>query len=129
MASYVKTITNSIEFLGMGPPTLYSAATYGTSVYGEGSNDFIQGIGKYLSNSLSLAETVIKSPRKLINEEIFPSMDMLEEKKGDGSGYYYVFRKPSQDAEDRSLATWVESTASAISFTCVAGASTNWTES
>jgi hypothetical protein len=126
MAAFTQTIAIGINALGMGPATRSSAATFGSDVFGEGSNDLPQKIGKFLANSITPTEVYSKKTTKLISESISPSMEMYEERKGDGSGYYYVFKKPDTNAEERTLAQWALTSDPSNSFTCVAGASTTW---
>jgi hypothetical protein len=130
MADFTQTIVNSMAMLGMGPATRYSAASWGSGIWGEGSNDFIQKIGKFFGNSITVGDSLSKQVNfmRTFSNSMIVTVAAVQETLQDGSGYFYVFKRPSTDAEDRTNAVWVQQSGGAVSFTCVAGADTIWSE-
>ncbi len=71
MTAFTKTITDSISLAGCTPSTLWDDATFSkwdTAFWDDGTRDIVQTIGKLISESLSSADTLVKSTTKTISE-------------------------------------------------------------
>lgn len=147
MADYTITISNYIYTSG---PDLTIPSLWGTMVWGDNWNytsyGTIKDIEVLRDNSISADSTVGFDYEKLIEELITPDSaqvkdvvkftsetitvesETTEETLQDGSGYYYVFRRPSEDAEDRTNPSWTAVAEDTESWTSGAAASTSWSE-
>ncbi len=130
MADWTQTITNNLAFLGIGPPTKWNEFNWGEGNWGDGTEDLVTEVGKLISNSQpsTTAVQLFVGYGIVISESIAPTFEMSEETLTDGSGYNYVFRRPSTDAEDRTLPTWTEVDDGTVTWACQAAASTTWSE-
>lgn len=131
MADFSKTISNSINCLGPAPSTKWGTGTpytmtWGTSKWGEGTEDLQIAFIKVISESVIPSDSVAKSASKQLSDSLTLSGDMGSESLQDGSGYYYVFSTPTTDGESRLIPTYAEGSVSSQSYTCLSVASINW---
>lgn len=131
MADLTKTITNQINFFGPAPSTKWGVGfnytmTWGTSKWGEGTEDLITSVEKMISNSITPSDAFGKDVIKMISNSLSPTSETTYEDLQTSNGYFYVFVKPTTDAESRNLAAYTESTRPSASYTSAAVASTNW---
>lgn len=102
--------------------------TWGTSLWGEGTQDLIVAIEKLLSNSITPSDDYFLHPDKLISNSIVHTSETTNEGLQSGNGYSYVFVGPTTEAEDRNLSTYTEGSAASTSYTAGASTSTTWSE-
>lgn len=127
MADFTQSVTNSLEFTGLGPSSKWDSMLWTTDKWDEGSQDFVQDVGKYITNSLTSDTTISNSINKIIENSLTPTGDLSSETLTDGSGYNYIFPLPTTEGESRSSSTFSESTAASTSFTTGTNPSTSWT--
>ena len=129
MADWTISISNSLNLFGAGPSSLWYKHNWGEFLWGEGTEDMIHGIFKVIDNSQSISDTVSKSITRKVTNNLAMTSAMTEEMLKDGSGYNYVFVKPSTDGEDRSLTQWSSADIGDVAtYTCAAAGGTTWTE-
>jgi hypothetical protein len=127
MADYNVTLSNTLNVFGGSPSSKWGDMLWGEN-WGEGSEDLPVDIEKVLSESLSLDSSVSKEPEKVISEQVTVTSETTYEDLRDGNGYYYVFPKPTTDAEQRNLTTWTEATEDTETYTSQAATTTTWSE-
>ena len=125
MTLLTQTITNSITMFGIGPTTKWGTAVFGTSKWGEGSEDLGQVVIKQIDNSVSPDTTVNFKYVKGINETL--TFDF----EGDFEGLYdgiwgYVFTKPTNDNDERNVTTWVDDPDETSGWSLGATETDNW---
>lgn len=138
MADFTKNITNTVNVFGAGPSTKWGQSigypytmTWGTSTWGEGES-LPYSFVKVITNSQDLTfEYAGGAVAKYVDLGSAPlDSDLGSEMLRDGTGNWnYVFPSNTAEGEDRSFATWTETTASDATFTCQAAAGTVWSES
>lgn len=143
MADYSVTIANATTPLGMSPPVIWNAFTWGSSFWGY-TGDFTLQYSHLIAEALTasplltfaathdLGETV--SSDSAVTVEFTLTLantftltgDMLSETLSDGSGYDYVYPDRTTDAEGRDFPTWASGTAQTSSWSTATAASTTW---
>lgn len=111
MADFTQTITNSVRCLGPDLTTKWGSTQpmiWGQSKWGEGSL------------------TMQLSPEKAMSESLAFSGDLSSETLQDRGGYYYVFPKPAEDAEDRNLSSFTSQTQGSQTYTSLSVTSATW---
>ena len=150
MADFVITVSNSIRFLGGGPSTKWStnpASTYtmvwGTSKWGEGTEDIPNVVEAIISSSFSLSPALrfdvtnlVETSLVLTTEIMFDhvisiqgTISPLSETSSEGlkSGSWdYVFPSNTVDAETRTVPTYTSGTAGALAWTSGVTGTTIW---
>jgi hypothetical protein len=136
MADLTKTISNSLNVFGGGAPTLWgntgrTTMTWGTDFWGQGSEDYIQDVGKTLENTLTLASTI--STQLEIRLTISNSLAVTSETTGEyltdrnsSAAWFYLFPGGAANAESRVSSTYANGSASSTSFTVSSAVSTVW---
>lgn len=131
MADFTKTITNSLNLFGNGPSTKWGQSlgvpytmAWGTATWGEGFSLPLD-IQKLIANSIAPDTTLITEFQKVIQNIISIESDPTRENLSQGI-WNYIFISNTTDGEDRVSTTWSEGNASAVSFTCMAAGTTNW---
>ena len=127
MTDHTKTITNSFNLFGIAPTTYWGIFIWGAANWGEG-DDVIINIGKLISESISLADTLFKQSSTLRSNSLSFSSEMANEYLKDANGYFYILTKPTTDGELRSLTSYTELTGSTASYATTGGGSITWTE-
>ena len=125
--TFTKTITNSITLFGPAP-SYWGNMQWGEK-WGEGSEDLPCEIGKNsFLESVSISSTITPESRFnfTVSNSVVLSGDMYSEYMLDGGGYYYVFVKPNENAEQRTLATYAAVSPSSVSYTCLSVGSVTW---
>lgn len=125
MADFSQTITNRIDCFGPAPTTKWGSGspysmTWGTSKWGEGTEDLVVSISKTLGETISLTDnfgTAAQFNRTATWGEISTSYEGVEETLQDGSGYYYVFPKPTTDSDEQYIPSYASGSVSPASWT------------
>lgn len=131
MADFLITVTNSVRSFGPAPSTKWGAGspytmTWGTSKWGEGTQDLIVSVTKYLSNSQGSDTTLYKSNSKFYSSSVSPTGEMSREVLSDGSGYSYLYPDNTTDLEGRDFTTFTSGTAQTTSYSSATAQSTTW---
>ena len=131
MADFSVSISNSLNSFGPAPATRWGTGspytmTWGTSKWGEGTEDLIASIEKLISNSILSDSELFKAASKFIENSIIPTSETTNEGLQDGSGYSYVFTAPTLDGESRNLTTYASGTAQGTAYSSASVAVTNW---
>lgn len=136
MADHSITITNAIVTFGPAPSTKWGVGTpytmtWGTSKWGEGTEDLMCAFEKVLSNSITPSDdNYYFNIEHLISlGSISPTFEMSSETLTDGSGYYYNFISNTSEAEDRDATTYTQVSNSSSSWTEDSDENTSWSES
>lgn len=144
MTEHTKTISNSLQCLGLGYPTIWNSFLYGTGVWGEGSIGIGQDVVKALPVTYGLATSRMKDIGGSVN--ITLPIDLIPCKEAEitvtstftpltfetssetlSIGIWdYVFTKPSTNAEDRTPASFTSVSTASGSWTSNVTASTVW---
>ena len=136
MANFTITISNSLNVFGGGVPTLWgntgiTTMTWGTDKWGEGSEDYIQDVGKTLENTLTFASTI--STQLEIRVSISNTLAVLSEgtaeyltDRDSASSWFYLFPGGVANAEIRVSSTYANGSAATTSFTVSSAVSTVW---
>lgn len=143
MADYSITIANYTSPLGMSPPVIWNAFTWGSSLWGY-SGDFTLQYDHLIAEAASsdtaltfeathaIGETVSSDSAVTIEFSMFIlegltlTGDMLSETLADSAGYNYVFPDRTTDAEGRDFPTWTSGTAQTSTWSTATAASTTW---
>jgi hypothetical protein len=132
MADHTIAVTNAVNCFGPAPSTKWGTntpytMTWGSSKWGEGTEDLIVSIEKILTaETLTLTDAFYKNPNKLIENSVTWSSETTLEALQSGNGYYYVFVGPTTDAESRTLSTYSSQAAGSTTYTSASVASTTW---
>jgi hypothetical protein len=132
VADHVISISNSLNLFGPAPSTKWGEGspytmTWGTSKWGEGTEDLIVSVEKYLGNEITASDAYFKEAAHAVNfGEISSTFEMSSESLLDGSGYYYVFRKPSTDAENQVITTYASGSVASVTWTSGTVSATSW---
>jgi hypothetical protein len=132
VADFVISVSNSVNTFGPAPSTKWGTntpytMTWGTSKWGEGTEDLIVQIVKNLTaETLTLTDALYKNPNKLLENSADFTSETTAEALLSGNGYYYVFVAPTTDGEDRNLSTYTSGSAGSVTYTSVSVASTTW---
>lgn len=134
MTDFIKTVTNSIRTFGPAPSTKWGAGSaytmsWGSSKWGEGTEDLVTEIAKSLSESVTVSEAIsdlsVGFSRTFENGLSFDSETTMEG-LSDNAGYSYVFVKPTTDAESRNLSSFSCLPVGSLTYTSMPAGSTVW---
>lgn len=130
MADFAITVGNSVAVLGMGAPTLWGFFDWGTGFWGAGSNPMVFAVDKALdAETLTLADSISKNTgRGVWAESIVTACEATDERLQDANGYYYVFTKPTLDADERNVTSYTEDTPSVTSWASGTVTGPTWSE-
>ena len=118
MADHTIAIANTMGIVGPGPTSKWGEMVWGTDNWGSGSRDLSVAVEKLLTNAITPSDAIVaKEIMHVITNTLSPTGDLSSQTLQDRNGYYYVFVRPSTNAEDRDAST----------FTAAAAASTTWT--
>jgi hypothetical protein len=123
-------ISNALNLFGGSPSTKWGSGnmTWGASKWGEGTLNTPFVVIKQIDNALlpdATIATLLEVQIGIANALAFAS-DSTAEGLGDGSGWNYIFVRPTTDAEQRTGATYAEVSASPVSYTCATAANITW---
>lgn len=131
MADFTKTITNSINVFGPAPSSKWGNYNWGAApganvlIWGEGSADLSNSVGKALSNSFTISDSLNKNPNRVIANSVIPSFETEYESLADSNGYNYVFVRPTINAELRNISTYA-TVSTSTSWSCAAVSLSSW---
>lgn len=130
MADFTQTISNSLNVFGLEGSTLWGAATWGTDLWGQGSTTALNIDKPLTSETLTLTEDLQTEVvyNAILENSISIALDLTDETLQDSAGYYYVFTKPTTDADDRSLATYTEASSPTTTWTEGSTSGPTWSE-
>lgn len=122
-ANFTTTITNAVRCFGCSPSSKWGVGfnytfTWGTSKWGEGTEDLIIAFTKVIQNSVTPDQAIGLVFTKGVSNSITPSTDITTMNLLDSAGYYYVFPRPTLNADIQSLPS---------SFTCGVVGAQAWT--
>jgi hypothetical protein len=100
--------------------------TWGTSKWGEGTQDLMIAFKKVISNTITPTDDYFLHARKLVQNTITPTEDMSSEGLTDGSGYSYIFPGNASNAESRVISTYSTATAGTSTYSSQSAGTTNW---
>lgn len=118
---------------------------WGTDNWAEGSQDMIHGLEHLIENSLTIDDpfafdwpmntsntldldsSVSNEPDILVSNTLETSSDASREELSDGSGYSYVFPKPTENSDERLDPNWSEEDEDTETWTSLS-VSTTWSE-
>jgi len=131
VADFSQTISNVVNCFGGSPSTKWGnnapyTMTWGTSKWGEGTEDLQVAVVKLISNSQSLSDDYSRRVEKLVSNDLTPTSETTSETLQDGSGWRYVFTSDTTEAENRDEASYSSGTAASTSWTSATAASTSW---
>jgi hypothetical protein len=130
MADFTITVGNSVAVLGMGAPTLWGAFDWGTGFWGAGSNPMVFDVDKALDvETITTADALSKdTSRGAWSETITTAADATDQTKQDGNGYFYVFTRPTLDAEERQITSYTSGTPPDTAWTEDVSSGPTWSE-
>jgi hypothetical protein len=128
MADFTKTVTNSINCFGLEQPSVWGSMLWGTDNWGYGQTTATDVEKNILDNIVTPTDDYFLATEKVLDNSIPSTQEMTEETLQDGKGYYYVFTKPSLDAEDRNLNNYTEDSGASTTWTEDSRTSTGWVE-
>jgi hypothetical protein len=131
LANHSITISNSIRAFGPAPTTKWGSGTpytmtWGTSKWGEGTQDLIVACIKVISNDIASDTALINSVRKVIQTTILLTEELSIERLTDGNGYSYIFPGNTTNAESRVESTYSTATAGSLTYSSQAAGTTTW---
>lgn len=131
MADLAKTISNSIVCLGPYQTQKWGGAVtfpmvWGTSKWGERAMYTMLEMNVSVANTVTGGFSLSKHVNKLVSETVASAMETGSETLQTTNGYYYVFIRPSTDAENRSAVTYVASTGYSPTWTSLTVTTTTW---
>lgn len=109
MADFTITISNAIQFGGPSVPSLWGTMVWGVDNWLE-SKDTVAQIDKIIQDSTTLDSAVqaIADFGLIITNSISFDSETIFESLEDNDSWFYVFPKPTLDAEDRDMSVWSE---------------------
>lgn len=133
MADHSISISNSIRCFGTSPSSKWGSGspytmTWGTTKWGEGTEDEIVSVEKVLDNpvtidsSLSLYADYYFSYSNSLSCESETYSEYLQT----SNGYFYYFVAPTLDAENRNPASFSAITGASTTYTSLSVSSGNW---
>jgi hypothetical protein len=131
MADHTITVSNNLNLLGPGLPTLWgnsgaTTMTWGTDFWGAGSEDGIQAVDKALAATLSLAAaySALDEDHTVSNTLTFSS-DITVATLGNGD-WLYTFPGGGTNGDTRISTTYANPSASSPTWTDPSSPSTVW---
>lgn len=126
MADFVKTITNRINLFGIDNPNKWGTMLWGDN-WGYGNNDLIIVFNKYLSETITLTDSLSLSIgfSRTFTNSVLLTGDMSFEGVSDPAGYNRVFGD-STNAENRPLSSYNSYSVYDATFTTATNTLTTW---
>jgi len=112
---------------GPSPTSKWGDMVWGVDNWGDSKNTNF-AIGKYISDSLTIADIFGKNSAKTFSETIAVVSRVNFVSLRDGNGYYYVFPDNVTDPDNRYFPTWTDTTDPVDRFTAVSAVSTTWSD-
>lgn len=133
MADFTQTVTDSMNLFGGGPSTKWATnaagtytMTWGTSKWGEGTEDVLQAVTNLITNTQTLSEPVLAFDTiKVIDDSITGTSDSPDQSLLSG-GYYYVFPSNQTDADNQFSPTYTSASVGSVTWTSAAVGSSSW---
>lgn len=133
MANFTITITNQVRTFGPAPSSKWGtntpyAMTWGTTKWGEGTEDLQVAYGKLLGESVTPSDALNLSvgfQRDFSNSLTFTG-DLSFESLSDGSGWAYVFISNTTDGEARASNTYTAASRATTTYTSLTVSATTW---
>lgn len=131
MPTFTKTISNVVTCLGPDETQKWGGSVAYPMVWGVSKwglrGMLVQNV-KFVTISFSAPSTSTVSKRAQVtkSETMLFAMETSTENLQSGNGYYYVFVKPSENAEDRPTNTYVAATRNTPVYTSLNVTSTIW---
>ncbi len=131
MADFLKTISNSIQCFGVGPSSKWGVMSWnsdGSYKWGEGTVDLQTDVGKSLSGSLSISDTLslVVDFSVSLSESVASTFEATEEFLSDDAGYNYVFTRPTTDAESQVFTSYTTNPDPSTSYSSSTVTTTVW---
>jgi hypothetical protein len=104
MADYTITISNTVRTFGP-KPDVWGVMLWGDK-WGEGTADLPVDVIKVISNDITPDLSLFKSITKFYQNTMTVDSETTSETLTDGNGYYYVFSKPTTEAESRDAVSY-----------------------
>lgn len=129
MANFNVNISNSLSVFE--DSTNWGTAVWGTSFWGFGSESKKLLVDKILSETLTLADTILLTAgfNVLLSNSFSSEFEAVDESLSDGSGYKYVFTKPTTEADERNTASFTVVSGGAATWTAASATTTTWSNS
>lgn len=129
MADLAQTITNAIQTLGAGEPSVWNTMTWGTDKWGEGSVSVPLAVGKFIDNSESLtSDNAGLSVLKGLANSISPTSADSNVAASDSRGWDHVLPEGVTNAASSTTTTWSTASEPTDAMTAASDPSTAWTE-
>lgn len=132
MANFTKTVSNIIQPLGPAPSTKWGATgaytpTWGTSKWGEGSEDLFTYFTKYVASSITPTEDLAQKTVIHVVDigSITESFEGQSETLSQGN-WNYVFPKPTTNSDQRYNPIYTSGAVTSQSWTCGTVGGTVW---
>lgn len=129
MADHTITLSNTLNLFEpratVWGNTGATTMTWGTDVWGAQSEDFITDVGKFLAETLSMADAVTSEILNLITNTLTFSSALTIEYLLDGI-WYYIFPGGITNAEDRISTTWGDASSVSTSYSTPVSPNTTW---
>lgn len=132
MANHTISIANSINSFGPAPSTKWGTGslynmTWGSSKWGEGTIDLAVDIEKVLDNSIAMSGAVLSfNAIKIFDNSIAMISESTSEGLQTANGYYYLFVKPTTDAENRNESTYASGSVPSTTWSAASAAGGTW---
>lgn len=146
MADYSQNLTNAVRCFGGGGASLWNAYNWNAFNWGEGTvtipHDVMHIFGVSVTPASAYSSKAVfhaldaqtvsptvdfsKSPLLYVLGTVTTTAETVTENLGDGSGWNYIFRSDTTDADDRSTAVWTTSADPTSSWTSSTDTTTVW---
>ena len=127
MANFSQNLTNAVRCFGGGGASLWNAYNWNEFSWGEGTVNGAREVVRALAaQEVSPTSAYLKSPLLYVFGSVTPTAETVTENLGDGSGWNYIFRSDTTDADDRSTAVWTTSSDPTSSWAASTDTSTVW---
>lgn len=108
MADFVKLITNQIGVYGPSVASQWGVMVWGVDYWAQGM-DLTTSTNKVIQNSVIPSDDYLFDSSHFISNEVIFDSETTFESLQDEEGYFYVFVKPTLDAEEQDKSIWSES--------------------
>ncbi len=128
MADFTITVSSSLRLFGIAPPNNWNEINWGEN-WGYGSRTTLLAVQKLVQSDVTPDSLIAKESAVLAGSSLGIDSETGSETLTDGSGYSYIFPKPTTEAEDRVTSTYTDSSEPSTSFTAGTEPTTSWSES
>lgn len=126
MADLALTISNSINCFGPAPTTNWNAFSWGDAKWGEGTESLVKSVMKQIDNSIASDTTLFFDAAISFSNSLSSTFEMSNEELTDGSGYNFVFRRPTVDAETQVITNYTSFSAQNTAWSTSTVSATTW---